>query len=338
MSTRWLRRPLAAGLVAALPWFVTPVTAAAHGHPSGPRAGGGQPSRGEARVAPRGGGSVSGSRPVSRPGTGRFGGGTRVNRVFVNVFDPDDFWFWGPRFSFAFGWGWPYRGWYGPLYPLPYGYVRTVPGNWTGIELRVHPRKATVRVDGETVGQARDFNSDYNPLWLQPGRHVLELGYPDYMTLRVAFKARVGGYYTLRYDLVEGHGVDPRSDKVAPLPAEGPEPSGGGQPGGGPGDGGGPGGSVNGGGNAGATWYDDGPDHGRLQIQAGPPDAVVYLGGQFLGRADELARLHGPIPVKQGKHRVEVVRPGYASRTVVVDVQGTEATMVRVDLQPGPQG
>jgi len=259
-----------------------------------------------------------------------------VTRVFVNAFDPDDFWFWGPRFSFAFGWGWPYSGWYGPLYPPPYGYVRTVPGNWTGIELHVHPRKAMVRVDGETVGQARDFNSDYNPLWLQPGRHVLELSHPDYMTLRVALKVKVGGYYSLRYDLVEGQGIDPRSDKVTPAPAEGPEPSGGGRPGGGPG--GGSGASGSGGGDAGMTWYDDGPEHGRLQIQAGPPDAVVYLDGQFLGRADELARLHGPIPVKQGKHRVEVVRPGYASRTVVVEVQGTEATTVRLELQPGPQG
>ncbi len=65
----------------------------------------------------------------------------------------------------------------------------------------------------------------------------------------------------------------------------------------------------------------------------GPPDAAVYLDGEFLARASELSRLHGSLPVARGPHTIEVVRPGFESRAVDVDVEGEMPVRVEIDLQ-----
>ena len=71
---------------------------------------------------------------------------------------------------------------------------------------------------------------------------------------------------------------------------------------------------------------------GLLRLEVHPADAAVYLDGEFLARADELNRLHGAIPVAQGVHAVEVVRPGYVGQTVNVEVGGDEPAKFRVEL------
>ena len=117
---------------------------------------------------------------------------------------------WGVGFSGTWGW-------YGPPYPPPpYDYGWAVPESWAAAEMHVHPRKATVLVDGHPAGRARDFNSAYSPLWLKAGEHLLELRYPDYMVLRIRVRARSRAYYDLHYRLEEGSGIDPRSARFAP--------------------------------------------------------------------------------------------------------------------------
>src|SRR5712691_3336832 len=201
MSRIILRLPVALALGAVLATAVPAAMAA------GSR--GGRPSGGPAAMSPRGGGSMAPGARTARPGAGP----SVARPVIVAPIDIDRF-FWGPAFGFGFGWGWPYYaagGWYGP--PYPYGYTRTVPGDWAAVELHVHPRKALVRIDGYDAGEARNFNSAYEPLWLKPGAHTLELSYPGYMTLRVRLAAAEGGYLKLRYSLEEGEGLDPRSVK-----------------------------------------------------------------------------------------------------------------------------
>jgi hypothetical protein len=126
--------------------------------------------------------------------------GTRTRVVAVVPIVPHGF-YWGPEWSVGLGWG-PYSGWYGPPYP-PYGYVRTIPADWGGVELHVSPRKALVKVDGEGVGQARDYNSDYQPLWLKPGKHTLELSREGYETLKTRIDVAPGRYYDMHYRLQE---------------------------------------------------------------------------------------------------------------------------------------
>ena len=72
---------------------------------------------------------------------------------------------------------------------------------------------------------------------------------------------------------------------------------------------------------------------GFLRIGAHPADAAVYLDGEFLARADELARLHGALSVAIGTHVIEVVRPGYESQTATVEVSGKEPVRVVVRLR-----
>jgi hypothetical protein len=142
----------------------------------------------------------------------------RPGRVLVAVpFDLDDAWFYGPPLGAGYGWwGWPYADWgpYGPPYAGAYGYVRVIPSDAAGLELHVHPWKAEVRVDGASVGQARDHNGSYDALWLKPGRHVLTLSAPGFQTLKVALNAGGGGYLSLHERLQEGKGLDPRSIHV----------------------------------------------------------------------------------------------------------------------------
>jgi hypothetical protein len=73
---------------------------------------------------------------------------------------------------------------------------------------------------------------------------------------------------------------------------------------------------------------------GLLHIRVTPPDAAVYLDGDFLAKGSELSRLHGSLPVATGEHLLEVLRPGYRAQTLSILVEGGEPTRVRVDLEP----
>lgn len=118
--------------------------------------------------------------------------------------------FWGPYFYPSFGWGVTYS--YGPSPDGNDGnHVQAPPHAAVPIELHVNPRKATIVVDGTSLGQARDFSSRAYPLWLQAGTHDLELSYKGYQTLRVRFEAKPGRAYRIHYDLRAGEGLDPRS-------------------------------------------------------------------------------------------------------------------------------
>jgi len=221
-------------------------------------------------------------------------------------------WYWGwPYYGYSWYWGWPYP-YYG-YYPAPQRpYLQ---GDPAFVETDVRPKKAELVLDDTPVGQARDYNGSWDVLLLKPGVHSLEFRYDGYMTLRLYVDARAGGRYRITERLEKGEGLDPRSM------AEPPEP---------------PPEAVN------AEARDEAPQgagrlelglaQGLLRIHASPPDAAVYLDGEFLARADELARMHGALPVAAGRHVVEVVRPGYDGQRVDVQVGAEEPATVTVDL------
>ena len=217
-------------------------------------------------------------------------------------------------------WGWPYL--YGGLYVSvggAYGGGGAYYGGPVVIKTRVQPKHSSVSLDGVAVGQARDYSGTWDKLRVDPGRHVLEFSAPGYQTLRLELDARPGGRFTIEEQLREGQGLGPRSTPERPReqakPAAEPEfryrpetPAAAPQP--------------------------QGLQRGFLKIAVEPPDAAVYLDGEFLARADELARLHGAIPVAQGPHVLEVVRPGFRNRTIDIEVQGREPVEVRLELEP----
>lgn len=253
--------------------------------------------------------------PVSGRATyGYYSGGSGYPGYWYPSYGyPGSYWYWGwPYYGYWGYWGWPYRYAY---YPPSAGQQRRDAPALVETDLR--PKKAEVLLDDEPVGQARDYNGSWDVLAVAPGDHMLEFSYPGHMSLRVYLDARPGGRYRITEALVKGEGIDPRSTELPPeppveqartvsttvAPAVPPREQG----------------SLS---------------HGLLRVQASPPDAAVYLDGEFLARADELARMHGALPVAEGRHVIEVVRPGYEARRVEIEVGGDEPVKVTVELAP----
>lgn len=232
-----------------------------------------------------------------------------------------------PYYSYPFigYYGYPY-GYYG--YYGQYGYGGPYPAYGSPgrvgpavVETDIRPKKASVFVDGEEVGRAKDYNGRWDSLWLEAGKHLLAFEAPGYMRLQIALEVRSGRSFRISHRLQRGEGLDPRSilEEEAQEARESPLEA-----------------SV---GSAREPGGEEPPDRpgalprGFLRLRILPADAAVYLDGAFLARADELERLHGALSVAEGEHRVEVVRPGYRSRSVAVVVKEGGPVLVELELE-----
>jgi len=298
MNTSWHRSLRRAALVGLALAFLTGMcldTAFAGAGRTRPGGGGGGSGGGTA--AGPGGGSGGGSAPQHAAGRATYGyGGNHHHGGYYPHYG--GYYGWG--YPYYYGWvGWPWGWWYGSA---PYHAAWSNPHAPGAVETDVTPKKAEVLLDGRFVGQARDYNGRWDVLWIEPGDHTLEFVKDGYMTLRTDVSVRAGTHVRISEALQKGEGIDPRSSEtVAAAPAPAPRPS------------------------EGAAL-----ERGLLRLGVAPADAAIYLDGEFLARGDELAGLHGALPVASGRHTVEVVRPGFASRTVEVDVPGDET--VRLDI------
>ena len=227
---------------------------------------------------------------------------------------------------YGYGWGYPYYGW-GGYYPYagwgwgvgfgvgwaPYGAYGAVPvevgeGGGYGtawIETDVTPKRAIVRLDGEDVGFAKDWNGVWDRLPIETGEHVVEFVLEGYQTLQVHLEAGPGRVYRVARELRPGEGIDSRSAveppaRQAPAPAP-PVPA-------------------------------DGPGYVRLRVE--PLDAAVYLDGTFVGNASELSRRQAGRPLAAGEHALEVVRPGFVPERQTIQVDPGDLRDVRIELQP----
>ncbi|HEX6852351.1 MAG TPA: PEGA domain-containing protein [Candidatus Polarisedimenticolaceae bacterium] len=231
----------------------------------------------------------------------------------------DDFWWgYGPSWSVGFSVGWPYWGyggyWGAPYYAYPY--VEAPPAEGVGpagIEIDVTPRNARVILNGEDVGRVKDYDGRWDHLRVGGGRQVLEIRADGFKTLRVVVDARPGSAYRLDYTLEKGEGIDPRSQDPATMPPAQAQTA------------------------APAELVAPSArlEKGFLRLAVTPADAAIYLDGEYFARGDEVARLRGAIPLAIGEHRIEVVRPGFASRAVVVQVDRGATATASVELSPG---
>jgi hypothetical protein len=72
---------------------------------------------------------------------------------------------------------------------------------------------------------------------------------------------------------------------------------------------------------------------GRLRWTVTPDDAAIWLDDEYLGTGEELsARPRGTV-LSAGRHSVTIVRPGYKTRTVRVEVEAGEAKDLVVELE-----
>ena len=69
-----------------------------------------------------------------------------------------------------------------------------------------------------------------------------------------------------------------------------------------------------------------------IELRIEPEVASVYLDGEFLGTAAELSRLERGIAVTPGAHRLDVLAPGHAARSLEVEVAKGERRQVVVNL------
>jgi hypothetical protein len=228
-------------------------------------------------------------------------------------------------YDYGYSYG-DYLGYYPSYYSRSYRYRA---GNVAQIRTLVEPSKTRVYVDGYYAGTVDDFDGLLQRLNVSPGRHDITLRLEGYQSHTFSIYANREQTLKLRWDMVRGNGEtrdavgeeharrsDPDEDdenearereldrereranerggevdsdrndrRTPPLPREGRDDA-----------------------------------RGELALDIQPLDASVYVDGEFYGKASQLAHLE----LAAGRHRIEVVRPGYR----------TEETEVTIDREP----
>ena len=230
------------------------------------------------------------------------------------------------------GYWWPY-GYYG-YYGYGYGgsYWGGYPGGWGGavyysgggggegasLRVLVDPAEARVYVDGYYSGVVDDFDGLLQRLHIAPGRHEITLKLEGYKTHRM--RVYVGPDATLKLHHEMQKGVGETSEDLtggAPLPERevrrerddrGDDER-----------------SV----EAEQAENEPAAEYGKLQLSVQPEDASVYVDGAFRGTGREAASLK----LAPGRHRIEVVRPGFRTAESDVDVPAGETTRLKVTLE-----
>jgi len=282
-----------------------------------------------------------------RPGTGTGGryygrgyyGSPYYYRPYGYGYYPYDS-FYGSSLYFGYS-PYYYSGFYG-YSPYYYGYGRSAYGYGYGyrtgsLRLLVEPKEARVYVDGYYAGIVDDFDGLFQRLNISPGRHDIMFKLDGFRSYRVRVYVPLDQTVKIHYKMVPGAGgeideatvgapgedprydsrYDPRydergddRDRSAPAPDRDRYES-----------------------------RDDGrndrydraesADMGTLRCDVQPPDASVYVDGDFKGTGRQLRALSLPA----GRHRVEIVRPGFRTVEREVEIRPGHTTDLGVDLE-----
>jgi hypothetical protein len=173
-----------------------------------------------------------------------------------------------------------------------------------------------VYVDGYYAGTVDDFDGLFQRLNLSPGRHEIALKLEGFKTHRMRVYVAPDSTVKLSYDMEKGSGETFEDlAKGAPeeeRPAERLEQE--------------------------DRWRESESraaedealaTSGRLRLSVEPADASVYVDGAFRGSGREASELR----LAPGRHRIEIVRPGYKTVEREVDVVPGETTTLEVELE-----
>jgi hypothetical protein len=279
---------------------------------SGGSSSGSHPSHG----TPSGGSGSVAERRHPRAGTGsggHHGGGSGGYYPYYPYYDYGYYpgWGWG---SYWWPYGSYYDGWYGGGYwGYPYGgwgvshaYVHRDVGS---VRILVEPSEARVYVDGFYAGTVDDFDGLFQRLNTSPGRHEITLKLEGYKTHRIKVYVPFESTLKLHYDMEKGSG-ETFEDQAANVPERElqrereREQS------------------------ALREEGEQAPGPATLRLNVNPPDASVYVDGAFRGTARESAALQLP----PGRHRLEIVRPGYRTVEREVETSAGEPTELTIEL------
>jgi len=185
-------------------------------------------------------------------------------------------------------------------------------------------------VDGYYAGIVDDFDGLFQRLHVSPGRHEITLKLEGYQTHRMKVYVGSGSTLKIHYEMQKGTGetvedlagdVDDRyagrndryrRDEDRPDRDRDAQDE---------------------------RYDDDRPsvrddrapasDQGRMRLTVRPEDASVYVDGQFKGSGRQAAALE----LSPGRHRLEVVRPGFRTEERDVEIQPGKTRDVDVELQ-----
>ena len=74
--------------------------------------------------------------------------------------------------------------------------------------------------------------------------------------------------------------------------------------------------------------------YGGVALDITPPDADVWVDGQYAGKVQDFDGTTQPLTLTPGTHRIEVQAAGYQPMTVDVGIQAGQVVPYRGDLQP----
>ena len=195
------------------------------------------------------------------------------------------------------------------------------------LEIAVSPKSALVYLNGVLVGSAEEFDGRPDYLYLDPGQYAVDLRLPGYRSKSVRLDLRGENKVVLSLDLpVDPAGAAERANPPSPGlpygrrfgPSFGPGAS--------------PAGASTGGSGAGQpTVAEQGVT--ALGLHVSPPGAAVYVDGVLLGTGDTLAHLQNGVAVSPGPHRVDVVAPGHAGKTIQVIAFAGKTQELSVSLE-----
>ena len=216
------------------------------------------------------------------------------------------------------------------VYPFPpYGYRGIHPD--ASVHIDVTPNDAEVYVDGYYAGVVDDFDGILQRLHVEPGQHEITIYRDGYRTIHQRVYLTRDRTFKIKQameKLPAGEAVEPRPTP-APLPA-GVQPPlplpRGGRPSPRPL----PPPTPQAGGNA-APGEPAGT--GRLTIQLQPADASVVIDGQpwTPSPGQEVV-----VDLSEGRHVVQVRKPGYVGYLTEVEVRRGETTALNVSLRTQP--
>lgn len=198
----------------------------------------------------------------------------------------------------------------------------------------VDPDQTRVYVDGYYAGIADDFDGLLQRLSVPPGRHEITLKLDGYRTHRFRVYVPIGETIKIHHVMERGTGEDTdevvgeepnrRDDRNAPPPYDDRRPEARDRDDRRDRDD-----------QAGRRERDDPGEDDRddadaasVRLDLRPADASVYVDGEFRGAGRRVETLR----LAPGRHRLEVVRPGYRTVEREIDVRAGEETRVQIDL------
>lgn len=222
--------------------------------------------------------------------------------------------------------------------------MRMVPTGVGLVDANIHPKHARLYLDDRFIGIADDFDGYPDYLYLKRGTYKLRCELGGYTAQVVRVEVRAGFRYDVRLRMKRVRGTQKehwweRPDRPSPLPrvfgptrnGELDEPSANSEVGrktgpdlalrpGLP--------------SAGIQGQSQGRAllQGSLRLRIVPMTAALYLDGEFLATGGELGQLVQPVALSPGRHRLDVIAPGYHAVQQEVVVDPGETREIEIEL------